>query len=305
MSMEGRWRQGFLPGLVGLLAGVGLATVWPLTARPPANEPDGFAPHAPPAFRAEKPIYRGLDANLYMQTAAEYRACCIQAYNLATRRLKELHAAAGKDKRLAVVMDLDETVLDNAGFQAMLLRSRLAYDQRLWDQWEEKGANQVGLVPGAWDFIQEAGRLGVTVFYISNRGEEFRDGTLNVLKHLQIPIEGPDQLKLLTTTGDKTARRKEVEAEHTVLLYLGDNLRDFDEQFRCSVDNTRDEKRTTDPAKLAAAIKERKDKVDQTRAKWGTEWIILPNPVYGEWLKPLGLGEKDLDRLVPAVRGKP
>jgi 5'-nucleotidase (lipoprotein e(P4) family) len=239
-----------------------------------------------------------------MQTAAEYRACCYQAYNVATRRLRELRGDPIKDTRkLAVVMDLDETVLDNSGFQAMLVRSRLAYDQRLWDLWEEKHADQVGLVPGAGDFIQEAGRLGVTVFYISNRSEKFRAATNSALNRLHIGVKEPSQLKLMTTTGDKTGRRKEVEAGYTVLLYFGDNLRDFDEQFRCTVDNTRGEPQT-DPARLAAAIAERKDRVDQTRKKWGAEWIILPNPVYGEWMKPLGLGEKDQDQLVPVLPPK-
>jgi predicted secreted acid phosphatase len=69
--------------------------------------------------------------------------------------------------------------------------------------------------------------------------------------------------------------------------------------FRSAVDNTNPATRTTDPEKLDAAIRERKEKVDKARAKWGSEWVILPNPVYGEWTRPLGLGTKDLDRLVP------
>ena len=71
-----------------------------------------------------------------MQSAAEYRACCYQASNLALFRLKEAVAKKPEGK-LAVVADLDETILDNAGFQAMQLRSNLAYDQRLWEIWEE------------------------------------------------------------------------------------------------------------------------------------------------------------------------
>src|SRR5262245_45897134 len=109
---------------------------------------------APAPFKPEVPALRGLDANLFMQTAAEYRACCYQAYNLATARLKEFHEASkGKGKKLAVVLDLDETVLDNAGFQAMLLRSGLTFDLRLWEMWEQKGTDQLGLIPGAREFI--------------------------------------------------------------------------------------------------------------------------------------------------------
>jgi acid phosphatase len=295
-----------LPGVAGLLAGLLLASRLPVTARDTSPAAPAAAPQAPAAFRAEVPAFRGLDANLYMQTAAEYRACCYQAYNLAARRLKELLGAPGDNgKKPAVVMDLDETVLDNAGFQAMLLRSGLAYDQRLWDLWEEKNTGQLGLIPGAGDFIREAERLGVTVVHISNRSEKYRAGTEGALARLGIPVRDRKQLKLFTKTSDKTERRKEAEAEYRVLLYVGDNLRDFDERFRCDVDNTRATGRTRDPAKLAAAIAARKDQVDRTREKWGAEWIILPNPAYGEWTKPLGLGMQDLDRLVPPAPGKP
>jgi acid phosphatase len=242
-----------------------------------------------------------MDASLYMQTAAEYRACCYQAYNVATRWLGELLAEApANGKRPAVVMDLDETVLDNAGFQAMLLRSQLTYDQRLWDMWEGQYADSVGLIPGAREFILDARKRGVTVVYVSNRGEPFRSSTEGALLRLGVPDQKPDGLKLATNTSDKTLRFQEAEKQYRGLLYIGDQLRDFEETFRCSLENANPATRTGDPAKLEAAIRERKDKVDQARPKFGAEWIILPNSAYGEWTKPLGLGNKDLDRLVPA-----
>lgn len=257
-------------------------------------------PMAPSAFKQDQPANRGLDANLFMQTSAEYRACCLQAYNLATMRLKLAKEEEEQgDKKQAVVMDLDETVLDNAGFQAMQLRSGLAYDQRLWDMWEEKHSDQIGLLPGAKEFILEAGTLGIVVVYISNRNERFRKQTKDALTRLGIPVVANDHLKLATTTSDKTQRRKEVDKAYSVVLYVGDNLRDFDEQFRCG-----DLGRST-PADLEAAIQERKDKVDAQRVAWGTRWVILPNPAYGEWTKPLGRGKSDYDRLVPPVKVKP
>ena len=78
-----------------------------------------------------------------------------------------------------------------------------------------------------------------------------------------------------------------------VLLFVGDNLRDFDDRFRCrplAADATGEQ--------LAAAVKGRYDEVDQCRANFADRWVILPNPAYGEWTKPLGRGAKDLDRLV-------
>lgn len=253
------------------------------------------APTAPPAYKPEEPAYRGLDANLYLQTSAEYRAACYQSYNLATLRLKEaVKVQAGK---LAVVLDLDETVFDNAGFQAMQLRSNLAYDQRLWDAWERDHADKVGLVPGAREFILEAGKLGVAVVFISNRNERFREQTKKALARLGLPADDA-LLKLSTDTSDKTARRRAVEQAYTVVLCIGDNLRDFDEVFRCRKLDTKT------PEELDGAIRARKEAVDKQRAAWGEKWIILPNPAYGEWTRPLGQGKADLDRLVPQAAGK-
>lgn len=256
------------------------------------------SPTAPAPFKAEEPANRGLDANLYMQTSAEYRACCYQAYNLATLRLREAVEANKGPAKLAVVMDLDETVLDNGGFQAMQLRSNLAYDQRLWDMWEKEGADQVGLIPGAKDFILEARKLGVTVVYITNRNEKFRDSTKSILKRLEIDVKDDGQLLLSDKTSDKTERRKQVEGKYSVALYLGDNLRDFDEVFR----SRKLDKPT--PEDLETAIRERKETTDKYRDVWGKKWIVIPNPAYGEWTKPLGQGKADLDRLVPTKSSK-
>jgi acid phosphatase len=293
MDGRNRWAA-VLPAVVGFGLGVGVTP----TRYAPAQAPVG--PTAPAAFKPEDPPNRGLDANLYMQTSGEYRACCLQAYNLATVRLDQAVAAVKVgDRKPAVVMDLDETVLDNAGFQAMQLRSGLAYDQRVWDIWEETGAGQVGLVPGAKEFIQHAGKNGVVVVYISNRSDRFRAQTKDALTRLGIPVADDDHLKLATTTSDKTQRRADAEKAYAVLLHVGDNLRDFDEQFRCgNLGNAT-------PADLEAAIKERKDRVDAGRAAWGNKWVILPNPAYGEWTKPLGRGKWDLDRLAPPATAKP
>src|SRR5262249_41441009 len=98
-----------------------------------------------------------------------------------------------------------------------------------------------------------------------------------------------DHLRPRITTGDKTDRRSWVEARYPVLLYVGDNLRDFDERFAFP-------EKIGDPN---TAIKNRKDEVDKTRADWGTKWGILPNPVYGEWTRAIGTGAESLNRLVP------
>ncbi|TWT78764.1 Lipoprotein E precursor [Planctomycetes bacterium CA13] len=246
------------------------------------------------AFAPEPPTQRGLDANLYMQTSAEYRAACIQAYQLAYLRLRQQWASRkDRNEKHAVILDLDETVVDNSGFQTKLLQSGLAYDQRLFDQWEELGGSQTELIPASKEFVLAARSLGVTVFFISNRNEDYRLQTKQTLQRLGIPIEDERELKLRTTTSNKTTRRAEIAQDgFTVLLNIGDNLRDFDESFKSP---------SLPPASvsadLTAAIEHRKRRVDQTRSKWGRSWIVLPNPVYGEWMKPFGRGLDDLAQL--------
>ncbi|TWU41266.1 Lipoprotein E precursor [Novipirellula aureliae] len=247
-----------------------------------------------PGFKLEQQVQRGLNANLFMQTSAEYRAACIQAYQCASQRLRQqLKSKNTQTDKLAVVMDLDETVIDNAGFQTHLFQSGLAYDQRLFDQWEQQGGNEVELIPAAKEFILAARSLGVTVFFISNRNDCFREQTKRTLDRLGIPIKDDRELKLSTTTSDKTERRAEVIQDgFEVLLNIGDNLRDFDELFKTPLLNN-----DSTIAETTAAIEHRKLAVDQARSQWGRNWIVLPNPAYGEWMKPLNRGLRDLQQL--------
>lgn len=251
---------------------------------------------APATYVLESPRARNLDASLYIQTSAEYRASCYQAYNLAALRLKQFYDCRGQNARpAAVIMDLDETVLDNAGFQASQLRSGLAFDARLWNNWEEKHSSHLGLVPGARRFILDATKMGVAVIYVSNRSDALIQHTKEALDRFKLPVVD-DGLLLNTGSNDKSARFQQVKAKYDVLLMIGDNLRDFDDQFKCPDlgDKT--------PEQLERAIQTRKDRVDQAENSFGERWIILPNPSYGEWTKPLGLGDRDFDRLVKAEK---
>ena len=249
------------------------------------------AADAPKAFAREEPIYRSLDANLAVQTSAEYRACCLQAYNLATCRLNEKLAGDPKfPNRPAVILDLDETVFDNSGFQAVMARSGLTFDQRLFDWWEDSQGAEVELVPGALDFIQAAKAKKVEICYITNRRNHTK--TMDVLVRLGLEVPA-DQLKVNTEkkSSNKQKRRDEVAEKFTVVMLVGDNLRDFDEVFKFP-----------DPELMVPAAKSipaRAEAVDKNKAKFGVDWIILPNPMYGEWMKPFGHGTADLDFLRP------
>lgn len=247
----------------------------------------------PSRFAMETPLFRGLDANLYMQTSAEFRAACYQAFSLATTRLQTIIANRDGDSPMAVVLDLDETVIDNAGFQSWMQRTNRSFDLGFFLKWEQHGAPQTRLIPGAREFITGAESAGVTIFYISNRSQQHLSKTLATMELLGIAPKQADHVLLRVDTSDKTPRQNIVKQKgYEIVLSVGDNLRDFDERFETPA--LADD---ADADSIDAAIDFRKDQVDQTRQRWGTDWIVLPNPAYGEWTKPLGRGKLDIERM--------
>ena len=116
-----------------------------------------------------------VSAVLYMQKAAEYRALAYQAFNLARWQLdadfdkktvKKLPKEQRKKPR-AVVVDVDETVLDNSAHQAELIKNRMPFNDNVWTGWVNKRAAKP--IPGAVKFLKYAASKGVRVFYITNR----------------------------------------------------------------------------------------------------------------------------------------
>jgi len=223
-----------------------------------------------------------LGANLYMQTAAEYRACCLQIYRVAELRLASLmHDTHPRPLKPAVVMDLDETVLDNSAFQSFLYEQQREYTSDLWEIYERDYAGEVALVPGAREFVRKAAAMGVTVVFMSNRLEENRASTTTALARLGLgpaELKGQLILKKKGATSDKTARRELIAARYNVLLTFGDNLRDFSEVFLVPKLTP-----TDGPEAYQKAIKARFRQVDDAACHWGMDWFVLPNPVYGEW----------------------
>lgn len=229
-----------------------------------------------------------LGGNLYLQVSAEYRACCIQIYQLAGQRLESiLESAKPKIRKPAIVMDLDETVVDNSAFQTFLYQNKLEYTDELWADYEENYPQDVTLIPGVKSFIKKAESLGVTVIYLSNRSEKFKTSTATALEKQGINVAGiEDRLYLKakdSTSSEKATRREAVAAKYNVLLFFGDNLRDFSESFaakKLPANATSED--------YLAAIKQRQTAADQASSHWGYDWFVLPNPVYGEWDKLIG-----------------
>ncbi len=228
--------------------------------------------------------HRELNALLYMQTSAEYKAACLQAYRWAHERLKAKRSemSTQQEKPFAVVADLDETILDNSAINATLLQQRKYFTSAYWNRFVRDYNEDVRLVPGAKEFVQMAEQLGVKMVYISNRSINEQSDTLTTMTRLGLKVDDESK-QLLLSRGDanKADRRKQAEANFTVLLYLGDNLRDFDESFVFPPNIE-----AADLDAIRKAIDERSQQVSKSSEHWGVDWIIIPNPLYGEWDKP-------------------
>jgi 5'-nucleotidase (lipoprotein e(P4) family) len=198
----------------------------------------------------------------YQQKAAEYKALCFQAYNLAHLRLDQALQKKGA-KPLALITDIDETVLDNSDYDVHQAINGRDYDQNAWYEWTSRG--EADTVPGAPSFLKYAASKGVTVFYITNRDEQERPGTMKNLKRYGLPNTDNDHLVMRQGVSSKEARRQQVTAAYDVVLFLGDNLADFSSLF--------DKK----------PLPERNQNANSSAAQFGDRFIVLPNPVYGDW----------------------
>lgn len=254
-----------------------------LTA-PAATAPSADKPAAA-AKTGATPADDNLNAVLWVQTSAEYRAICETVYRAAADKLAsalqeknwdalvpEERDNAGQTAGLkpAVIMDVDETVLDNSPYQARLVRDGKEYDEASWDRWvAEKKAKAL---PGVVDFARAATAKGVTILYLSNRAVHLKDATITNLKAVGMPVASDDVFLGLGTFvkdceqngSEKNCRRRLAGQQYRVLMQFGDQLGDFVQV----VANT-----PADRARL----------VDEYGDWFGERWWMLPNPTYGSW----------------------
>lgn len=199
---------------------------------------------------------------LWMQRAAEYRALCFQAYNYAKLSLDEA-IKNNTGKPLAVVTDIDETVLDNSPYTVHQVRKQSKYTPDSWKEWTAKAIADT--VPGAPSFFQYAASKGVTVFYITNRVNEEGAATLQNLQKWNFPFADKEHLILMDKSSDKEARRQAVAANYTIVMYCGDNLGDFSSAFN----------NKNGDARLQWT--------EANHSLFGVKYIAIPNVMYGNW----------------------
>ena len=240
---------------------------------------------APPAATATSTVAAddNLNAVLWVQRSAEYAAAAETVYRAATDKLDaalkdpqwdalvpDERAAPATGLPPAVVMDIDETVLDNSPYQARLVRDGGEYNEATWDAWvREKRARPV---PGVVEFARAAQARGVTVLYISNRAEHLIGPTLENLRAVGLPVKDESVFLGLGTFvpdceqegSEKLCRRQFAGRSYRVLMQFGDQLGDF--------------------AHIDANTPERRQALLDEYDDWfGERWWMLPNPTYGSW----------------------
>ena len=240
----------------GILALILLPLICSLTAiaQAPASQP-----------RADNEYLAG--AVLWQQTSGERRALSYQTFALARMMLdRDLRMNRRNRKPRAIIVDLDETILDNSRFEGMLVTNRINYNQKDWTDWINRA--EATAVPGSVEFLRYAASRGVRIFYITNRNDSQKQGTATNLKKLGFPNVN-DQTLLVQTdpnSSSKEPRRQGVGAEYRVVLLMGDDLNDFSEVFEKS-----------------KTVDSRNESVERNKDQFATRFIVLPNPMYGNW----------------------
>ena len=233
--------------------------------------------------------HENLNAVLWMQTALEFEASAVQAYRLALLQLDAALAdprwtaaieQQGDASQLppAVIVDVDETVLDNSYYQARLIRDNLVFANDTWDMWVAEG--RATAVPGALDFSREAAKKGVTVFYVTNRVAKLENPTRQNLTALGFPLSDVVDTVLVRgerpewAASEKGPRRAFIASNYRILMLIGDDLGDF-------------------VANAAGTPAERQSRAAAQSDWWGRRWIMIPNPTYGSWERAIIAGAKD------------
>lgn len=230
-----------------------------------------------------------LNSTLWTQSAHEYRYNTTQVYRQAKAALDaalrrrgtaalEQQGQSGLNRLPpAVVLDLDETVLDNSAFQGHLISRGVGFNEEDWARWLQ--LRQATAVPGALEFARAASRAGVKLFYVTNRACASpgtcpaKAATMDNLRALGFPRASDPSAFLLRNerpewaASDKSSRREAVAQTHRIVMLLGDDLQDFMSTERAQA------LRAGRDAEAAAAY----DRL------LGVRWFVLPNPMYGSW----------------------
>lgn len=218
-------------------------------------------------------------ATLWTQRSVEYKANALTVFALARIRLDEALAdrswtaapaeQTGDYQTLppAIILDIDETLLDNSKYQVWMMKSDQTFSTRTWNEF---CAAQISTaIPGALEFVKYADAKGVKIFYITNRAVETEKDTRENMQKLGFPLGSNVDTFLMQNEkpgwgSAKSTRRAVVTKDYRVLLNIGDNFGDFDDRYRSS-----------EADRLKA--------YEADMAYWGKQWLMIANPTYGSF----------------------
>lgn len=247
--------------------------------------------------------HENLNAVLWMRSSLEYRHSAIQAYRMAEIMLLNaladrnwtaaLEQSAGyQNLPPAVILDIDETVLDNSPSEAAYMqRGSGAFTEEGWDEWVNRAAATP--IPGAVSFLKLAEAKGVEAFYVTNREKRHERKTVENLLTAGLPFVDDEHIlskgEVPGWSSDKTSRRRYLASRYRILLLVGDDAGDF-------------------LAGVRSTLADREAAIAPYESYLGTRWIVLPNPSYGSWESAISGGRpapsreaslKDKCRLLP------
>jgi 5'-nucleotidase (lipoprotein e(P4) family) len=235
-----------------------LAACTPAATTPPAtvNQPVVVAPTVvtPPTTPVPpREIH-------WFRNSAEMRGIYLEVYHLASEKLDNL-AASVAPGTWGVILDADETMIDNSTFQKE--NAGIPYSDSAWRVFVNRKASPA--LPGAVEFTRLVHRLGGSVISVTNRVNDLCDATRETLKNDSIEV---DLVLCRTTTGDKNPRFQAVMngtaspslPALNVLMWFGDNIQDF--------------------PNLSQKLR---DGRDADYDLFGRTYFLLPNPMYGSW----------------------
>jgi len=219
-----------------------------------------------------------LNATLWRENSVEYKANTLSMYQLARIRLDQALAdktwtaateqtGSFQDLPPAVILDADETVIDNGGYESWLVVAHKEFSGKTWGAWV--AAAEAKAVPGALDFTKYADSKGVKVFYVTNRSADQEEATRKNMAALGFPIGGNVDTFLMSKekedwTSKKGTRRAFVAKDYRILLLVGDNYGDFS-----------DDSSKSEADRLAS--------LQANMAHIGHDWIVIANPEYGSF----------------------
>ncbi|AKO45451.1 5'-nucleotidase, lipoprotein e(P4) family [[Haemophilus] ducreyi] len=199
----------------------------------------------------------------WVQQSGEYQALAHQAFNMAKMAFDQAKAKKGKKK--AVIVDLDETMLDNSAYAGWQVKNHETFNDESWTRWVN--ARQTQAITGAVAFNNYVNSHKGTMFYVSNRKDSTdKASTIENMKQLGFKGVSENKVFLKKDKSNKTPRFIEIEKQgYDIVLYIGDNLNDFGD------------------ATYKKSNEERRQFVQENSAKFGKTFIVLPNPNYGDW----------------------